>query len=101
MPKPMFSKSKPTPGSGSAPSLPPAQAPARMATGAHHTTFSILGSDVVVTGNIAASVDLHIDGKLEGDLKCDNLVQGQGSKIKGAVFDATARLAGLPERSTR
>src|SRR3546814_10059878 len=80
----MFSKSKPTPGSGSAPSLPPAQAPARMATGAHHTTFSILGSDVVVTGNIAASVDLHIDGKIEGDLKCANLVQGEGSEIKGA-----------------
>src|SRR3546814_7527349 len=76
----MFSKSKPTPGSGSAPSLPPAQAPARMATGAHHTTFSILGSDVVVTGNIAASVDLHIDGKIEGDLKCANLVQGEGSR---------------------
>src|SRR3546814_3417204 len=95
----MFSKSKPTPGSGSAPSLPPAQAPARMATGAHHTTFSILGSDVVVTGNIAASVDLHIDGKIEGDLKCANLVQGEGSEIKGAVVAETAKLAGLLDGS--
>src|SRR3546814_15035809 len=48
------------------PSLPPA-VPAKMATGARHTTFSILGSDVVVTGNVAASVDLHVDGKIEGD----------------------------------
>ena len=51
------------PDSESVPSLPPA-VPAKMATGARHTTFSILGSDVVVTGNVAASVDLHVDGKL-------------------------------------
>src|SRR3546814_16305393 len=81
------------------PSLPPAQAPARMATGAHHATFLILGSDVVVTGNIAASVDLHIDGKIEGDLKCANLVQGEGSEIKGEVVAETAKLAGLLDGS--
>ena len=89
----MFSKSKPTPASESVPS--PAPAPAKMATGARHTTFSILGSDVVVTGNVSASVDLHVDGKIDGDLKCANLVQGEASEIKGAVIADTAKIAGL------
>ena len=87
----MFSKSKTTPDSESAPSL-PAAVPAKMATGARHTTFSILGSDVVITGNVAASVDLHVDGKIDGDLKCANLVQGEASEIKGAVIADTAKI---------
>ncbi|MDZ3830567.1 MAG: polymer-forming cytoskeletal protein [Sphingopyxis sp.] len=70
-----------------------------MATGARHTTFSILGSDVVVTGNVSATVDLHVDGKIEGDLKCANLVQGEASEIKGAVVAETAKIAGLVDGS--
>ena len=93
----MFLKSKTTPDSESAPSLPPV--PAKMATGARHTTFSILGSDVVITGNVAASVDLHVDGKIDGDLNCANLVQGEASEIKGAVVADTAKIAGLLDGS--
>ncbi|KTE19385.1 cell shape determination protein CcmA [Sphingopyxis sp. H050] len=93
----MFSKSKTTPDSESVPSLP--TVPAKMASGARHTTFSVLGSDVVITGNVAASVDLHIDGKIEGDLKCANLVQGEASEIKGAVTADTAKIAGLLDGS--
>lgn len=97
----MFSKSKTTPDSESGHSLPPAmpQVPAKMASGARHTTFSVLGSDVVITGNVAASVDLHIDGKIDGDLKCANLVQGEASEIKGAVTADTAKIAGLLDGS--
>lgn len=70
-----------------------------MASGARHTTFSVLGSDVVITGDVAASVDLHIDGKIDGDLKCANLVQGEASEIKGAVTADTAKIAGLLDGS--
>ena len=28
-----------------------------------NSTFSVIGSDVTITGDISASVDLHIDGK--------------------------------------
>ncbi len=91
----MFSKSKPTSASESV----PVSQPARMATGARHTTFSILGADVVVTGNVAASVDLHVDGRIEGDLTCANLVQGQDSVIKGAIVAESAKLAGTVEGS--
>ena len=91
----MFSRSKPTQANESA----PVQVPARMATGARHTTFSILGSDVVITGNVSATVDLHIDGRIEGDLACANLVQGADSLIKGAIVAESAKLAGTVDGS--
>ena len=46
-----------------------------------------------------AGVDLHVDGKIEGDLKCANLVQGEASEIKGAVTAETAKIAGLLDGS--
>lgn len=71
-------------------------APAR---GGVQSTFSVLGADVVVTGNIAASVDLHLDGRVEGDVSCASLVQGRDSVIRGAVSAEVARLAGTVEGS--
>ncbi|MEO8722364.1 MAG: polymer-forming cytoskeletal protein [Sphingobium sp.] len=89
----MFSKSSKSPSSAS-PTSPP-----KSATGAKNTPFSIIGGDVSITGNISASVDLHIDGRIEGDISCAALVQGPDSKIKGHVTAQTARLAGLVEGS--
>lgn len=63
------------------------------------STFSVIGSDVVITGNISATVDLHVDGKIDGDLKCSSLVQGSDSVVNGAITADTARLAGRVEGS--
>jgi len=85
----MFSKSKQTPES------PAAQAPKareRVSNSAH--TFSMIAADVEIVGNVAAKVDLHIDGKIQGDLTCGSLVQGESSVIAGKVTAETATLAG-------
>ena len=58
------------------------------------STFSVIGSDVSIKGDIAATVDLHVDGNVEGDISCTSLVQGEGGLIKGAVEAETARLSG-------
>lgn len=58
------------------------------------STFSVIGSDVTITGNISASADLHIDGTIDGDIACASLVQGDKSAINGAVTAESARLAG-------
>lgn len=58
------------------------------------STFSVIGADVVINGNITASADLHVDGTIEGDIKCAALVQGEKSSISGAVVAENARLAG-------
>lgn len=57
-------------------------------------TFSVLGADTAIKGDLTASADLHIDGKVEGDISCASLVQGEGSEIIGVVSADTARLAG-------
>jgi cytoskeletal protein CcmA (bactofilin family) len=58
------------------------------------STFSVLGSDTAIKGDLAASADLHIDGRVEGDVTCTSLVQGETSEIVGAIKAETARLSG-------
>jgi cytoskeletal protein CcmA (bactofilin family) len=70
-----------------------------MSSGARHSTFSVFGGDVVITGNVSASVDLHIDGRVDGDITCANLVQGQDSVIKGGIVAESAKLSGTVEGS--
>lgn len=69
------------------------------ATGARQVPFSLIGSDIVILGDIEASVDLHIDGQVEGDIRCAALVQGPDGRIKGQVTARSARIAGLIEGS--
>jgi cytoskeletal protein CcmA (bactofilin family) len=57
-------------------------------------TFSVLGADVTIKGNVSASADLHVDGRVEGDITCASLVQGQSSEVVGAIRAETARLSG-------
>lgn len=57
-------------------------------------TFSVLGADLAVKGDITASAELHIDGHVEGDITCSGLVQGEASAIHGSIRAQTARLAG-------
>lgn len=69
------------------------------ATGAKNTPFSLIGGDVTISGNVTASVDLHVDGVVEGDISCAALVQGAESRIIGHVTAQSARLAGLVDGS--
>ncbi len=63
--------------------------------------FSVLGPDVTVTGNVTATADLHIDGRVEGDVNCGTLAQGSDSQIFGSVTAEVARLAGSIEGTVR
>ena len=84
----MFSK-KPAP---MAPST-----PARPVAGG--STFSVFGADVSVKGDITASVDLHVDGQVDGDITCASLVQGVDSEIVGIIRADSARLSGRVQGS--
>ena len=65
------------------------------------STFSVLGADTVIRGDISASADLHIDGRVEGDITCAALVQGENSEIVGNVQAENARLSGTVRGSIR
>lgn len=90
----MFSKK-----SAAHPRAPAASAQRAMATRNSSSTFSVIGTDIAIRGDIEASADLHIDGSVEGDIVCAALVQGEGSIITGAVTADSARLAGTVKGS--
>lgn len=58
-------------------------------------TYSFIGPEVVVTGDIATPGQLHVDGKVVGDVRCGTLSQGDGGAIHGNILADEARLAGL------
>ncbi|KTR82758.1 polymer-forming cytoskeletal protein [uncultured Novosphingobium sp.] len=60
----------------------------------HGSTTSILGGDTAISGNISATADLHVEGRVEGDITCTALIQGEGSEVIGAIMAESARIAG-------
>jgi cytoskeletal protein CcmA (bactofilin family) len=91
----MFSRSKQSP--ETVPTL-PQRNNVNVRNNSGHT-FSVIASDVEIVGNLSARVDLHIDGKVQGDVTCGNLVQGEGSIIAGKVTAESAKLSGHVEGS--
>lgn len=81
------------------PPMPQPSAPAGKRTAGG--MFSVLGPDVVVTGNIVAQADLHIDGRVEGDVTCGALTQGTESSVNGSITAESARVAGTIEGTVR
>lgn len=65
-----------------------------MTMGNNGATFSVLGPDVTIKGDVEASADLHVDGTVVGDLSCSSLVQGEASSIEGNIKAERARLSG-------
>ena len=65
------------------------------ATRAEEGTFSFIGPEVTVTGDIESSGRLHIDGKVVGDIRCASLTQGESGVVHGNITAGDARLAGL------
>ena len=54
------------------------------------STFSVLGPDIVITGDLAAAADLHLDGKIKGDIRCAALAQGESSEVEERGLRAAA-----------
>ncbi|MGE4429208.1 MAG: polymer-forming cytoskeletal protein [Sphingobium sp.] len=88
----MFSRPSKSPSSAFPAS--PSGKGAKRASGVKAASFSVIGPDVVITGNISAAADLHIDGRVEGDIICAELIQGQSGVIAGQIEADSVRIAG-------
>lgn len=64
---------------------------------AETTPTSMIGADIVVTGNIEASVDLQIEGRVVGDVRCATLILGEKSCVQGSIFADRVRVSGRVE----
>lgn len=61
--------------------------------------MSVIGADILVTGNIEASADLHIEGRVIGDVRCATLVLGEASTVKGSIYADRVRVSGTVDGS--
>jgi cytoskeletal protein CcmA (bactofilin family) len=81
----MFSRSTPAP----APKAKPAK------TGAPGLSF--IAPETLVSGDLATEGQVHVDGRIDGDVKCAQLIQGGEGIIAGSIHAEDARLAGTVE----
>ena len=57
-------------------------------------TMSFLGSEVTITGNIGGQGNLHIDGRVDGDVNCASLIIGSAGQVNGNITAEDAKIAG-------
>lgn len=67
------------------------------ASGKDGRGLSFIGDDSVVRGDVATDSQLHVDGRVEGNVRCGALIQGANGVIAGNVVAGQARIAGLVE----
>jgi cytoskeletal protein CcmA (bactofilin family) len=57
--------------------------------------LSFIGPDMVLSGDVKSTGQLHVDGRVDGNVNCETLIQGDGGTIAGNIAAGTAHLAGL------
>ncbi len=73
----------------------PAGAPAKPTKGGPR--LSIIGPEVIISGDLATDAQLHVDGRIDGNVRCASLCQGASGIIAGNIIADEARLAGTVE----
>ena len=66
----------------------------RPTTRSGNGTMSFLGAEVTVTGNIEGQGNLHIDGRVDGDVTCAALIVGNNGQVNGNITADDAKIAG-------
>jgi cytoskeletal protein CcmA (bactofilin family) len=76
---------------------PPAAGPAPKSGKASANGLSFFGPEVVVNGDVATTANLHVDGRIDGHVRCGQLCQGASGTIAGDIVADEARIAGKVE----
>ena len=66
----------------------------RPTTRSGNGTMSFLGAEVTVTGSIEGQGNLHIDGRVDGDVTCATLIVGNNGQVNGNITADDAKIAG-------
>jgi cytoskeletal protein CcmA (bactofilin family) len=59
--------------------------------------LSFIGPEVIISGDLATDAQLHVDGRIDGNVRCAQLCQGGDGIISGNIVADEARLAGTVE----
>ncbi len=55
---------------------------------------SIISADLAITGDIISEGEVHIDGRVEGDIRCRVLLVGVNAQIVGSIQSDVAKVHG-------
>lgn len=62
--------------------------------GLNHTSPSIIGTNCSLAGDITSDSEVHVDGKVVGDVRCVTLVIGEEGGVTGEINAETVRVLG-------
>ena len=48
-------------------------------------SLSIIGEDLLITGDVRSEGEIQLDGQLHGDVHCASLIVGESSRLEGGV----------------
>src|SRR5512140_1013395 len=48
-------------------------------------SIATIGEDLTITGNVTSKGELHVNGRVQGDVHCVALVLGENAQLKGGV----------------
>ena len=55
------------------------------AQGSSPLSVSTISEDLTITGNVTSKGELHLDGQVQGDVRCVALVLGETAQVEGNV----------------
>ncbi len=79
----MFNKTNSSPSTAS--SAPEAPTKKSSSPSRSNAVPSILGSDLIITGDIKTDGDVQIDGRLDGNIKAGNVTIGESGAVNGKI----------------
>ncbi len=59
--------------------------------------LSFIGREVTIVGNIGGTGNLHIDGRIEGDVAASSVILGTDGVVRGNIVTDSAQIAGSVE----
>jgi cytoskeletal protein CcmA (bactofilin family) len=65
------------------------------------TSVSVIGPDLIVTGNLETTGELQIDGDVQGDVYASRIVIGQQARVVGELVADEIVIGGIVQGSIR
>lgn len=59
--------------------------------------LSLIGAEMTIGGDVTSDGALHVEGRIDGHVRCANLYQSETGVIAGNIVAEEARVAGLVE----
>ena len=72
-------------------------AAARAKPGAAGAGLSLIGAELAVSGDLVSGGQIHVDGRVDGNVRCASLCQSGSGIIAGDIEADEARIGGLVE----